>query len=504
MTNGTETEPTSTVFALSDQVLLAQTRELARVEQALQITVLDHLREIDARRLHLRRGYSSLFDYAVRELGYTEASAWRRIKAMRLSADTRGVHGWLQDGSLNLSNAAQLQNAFERCDRSGAGRDATGAQGAGTNPAPRGGSAPTEAATAAGAQLPVLDARARQQLVERAVGKSTRQVQQMLAEVDPESAQPTERIRALGDGRWELKVVVDGECQQGLQQLRALLSHVDPHLTMGQLVGRLVCEGVKRYDPGRPRQRQRQRARIREREAGVDGAGAGRCRRGRDFGAEAAGVRGRPQHVVGEFAWDARCRGSSHGETVLATGRLRHFGSEVVGGLGSLRRTGCHFAGEGGSGTGEPRHWRFEAGRKSRLRYCYAGEAACGGETLRFGASIYPGCREAGSVAARSGLLQLRGPAQRAALRLAVSAADRPRRAGHARRRGGAGELAPSVCTPSPLPPCAGHGRTRSGTRCGAGAAHVTATLRTRSRVGQHCWAAVLRAGRTGTCGARK
>ena len=74
MTNGTETEPTSTVFALSDQVLLAQTRELARVEQALQITVLDHLREIDARRLHLRRGYSSLFDYAVRELGYTRPS----------------------------------------------------------------------------------------------------------------------------------------------------------------------------------------------------------------------------------------------------------------------------------------------------------------------------------------------------------------------------------------------------------------------------------------------
>ena len=219
--------------------------------------MLDHLREIDARRLHLRRGYSSLFDYAVHELGYIEASAWRRIKAMRLSADTRGVHGWLQDGSLNLSNAAQLQNAFERWDRSGAGRDATGAQGAGTNPAPRGGSAPTETATAAGAPLPVLDARARQQLVERAVGKSTRQVQQMLAEVDSELAQPTERIRALGDGLWELKVVVDGDCQQGLQQLRALLSHVDPHLTMGQLVGRLVREGVKRYDPGRPRRRQR-------------------------------------------------------------------------------------------------------------------------------------------------------------------------------------------------------------------------------------------------------
>ena len=40
---------------------------------------------------------------------YTEAAAWRRIKAMRLCRDTRGVREWLHDGSLNLSNAALLQ-----------------------------------------------------------------------------------------------------------------------------------------------------------------------------------------------------------------------------------------------------------------------------------------------------------------------------------------------------------------------------------------------------------
>ena len=55
----------STVAALPDYLLLTQTRQLARHEQALQILVLDHLREIDARRLHLTRGYSSLFDYAI-------------------------------------------------------------------------------------------------------------------------------------------------------------------------------------------------------------------------------------------------------------------------------------------------------------------------------------------------------------------------------------------------------------------------------------------------------
>ena len=92
------------------------------------------------------------------------------------------------------------------------------------------------------------------------MGKSTRQVQQMLAEVDPEAAVPAERLRALGDGRWELKAVIDAECQRGLQQLRELLSHVDPHLTVGQLVGRLVREGVARYDPSRPPRRKRRKS----------------------------------------------------------------------------------------------------------------------------------------------------------------------------------------------------------------------------------------------------
>ena len=76
---------------------------------------------------------------------------------------------------------------------------------------------------------------------------------QMLAEMDPALAVPSDRVRPLGGGHWELKVVIDAECQRGLEQLRGLLSHVDPHMTLGQLVGRLAQEGLDRHDPGRPR-----------------------------------------------------------------------------------------------------------------------------------------------------------------------------------------------------------------------------------------------------------
>ena len=117
MKSDTDAEITSTISAVSDQQLLDQTKELARHEHQLQITVLDHLQEIEDRSLHLRRGFGSLFDYAMRELGYSEAAAWRRIKTMRLCARTPGARERLEDGTLTLSAAAQLQHAFERQER---------------------------------------------------------------------------------------------------------------------------------------------------------------------------------------------------------------------------------------------------------------------------------------------------------------------------------------------------------------------------------------------------
>ena len=253
----------STVAALPDHLLLAQTAQLARHEQALQILVLDHLREIEARRLHLTRGYGSLFDYVVHELGYTAAAAWRRIKAMRLCDQTSGARELLQDGSLNLSNAAQLQNLFERSDRSRGRPPGSGGTGSGPGGAPRNDDAPGEPSPAAPVHTgesgpapvagPVLDAAAREELVKQAAGKSTREVQQMLAEVDPELAQPSDRMRALAGGRWELKATIDTECRHGLEKLQMLLSHTDPHLTLGGLIARLVQDGLDRYDPARPR-----------------------------------------------------------------------------------------------------------------------------------------------------------------------------------------------------------------------------------------------------------
>ena len=254
------TPVTTTVAALSDHHLLQRIKELSAVEHHIEAVVSDHLREIERRRLYLTLGCSSMFDYAVRELGYSTGAAWRRLKTMRLCTEVQGARARLQEGSLTLDAAAQLQHAFERQRRKQSTRSASGAgaqagAGSATPVITPNGSAPAAQAMTPKAErpaAPVLDLAARAELVAQAAGKSTRQVQEMLAEVDPDLGRPNDRMRPLGAGRWELKAVIDDDCQRGLEQLKGLLSHVDPQMTTGQLLGRLVQEALDRHDPSRP------------------------------------------------------------------------------------------------------------------------------------------------------------------------------------------------------------------------------------------------------------
>ena len=59
----------------SDALLLSDLKTLVAKERELLIEVLNHLKEVEVRRLYLARGYSSLFSYMTDELKYSESSA---------------------------------------------------------------------------------------------------------------------------------------------------------------------------------------------------------------------------------------------------------------------------------------------------------------------------------------------------------------------------------------------------------------------------------------------
>jgi 5-methylcytosine-specific restriction endonuclease McrA len=68
---------------LSKSRLLSEIARIARSEQQYTVKLLFHLNEIQRRKLHLDLGYSSLWDYCTKELGYSPSGAGRRIAAAR-------------------------------------------------------------------------------------------------------------------------------------------------------------------------------------------------------------------------------------------------------------------------------------------------------------------------------------------------------------------------------------------------------------------------------------
>ena len=70
--------------------------------------------KLTTRKLYLRLSYSSLFEYVVKELKYSEAAAYRRIKAMKLCRQFPETTGKLKEGALTLTSACQLQTFFEK------------------------------------------------------------------------------------------------------------------------------------------------------------------------------------------------------------------------------------------------------------------------------------------------------------------------------------------------------------------------------------------------------
>lgn len=101
---------------LSDEELLAKTKELADRERRITVEVLLHLQEIERRRAFARLGYPNLWEYALKELKYSESAAYRRISAMRALKALPALEERIQAGALSVTTVSQVQT-FLRAER---------------------------------------------------------------------------------------------------------------------------------------------------------------------------------------------------------------------------------------------------------------------------------------------------------------------------------------------------------------------------------------------------
>ena len=198
----------------SDSELLVELQKLVSEERKLTTQILWHLKEVENRKLFLAQGYSSLFDYCVRVLSYSESGAVRRISSMRLLRDIPQVEEAIDSGKLNLSKLAQAQQFFNQEKKMGK----------------------------------TLDADEKKTILSQLETKSTRECETFFASLSPESP-PKDRERVLTETLTEIKFVANATLMKKLNRFKELNSHVQQNPSYQELFEYLVDFALKEKDP---------------------------------------------------------------------------------------------------------------------------------------------------------------------------------------------------------------------------------------------------------------
>jgi len=177
-------------------------------EREATAEVLRYLREVETRKLYLARGFSSLFAYCTKKLGYSEPEAQLRIQAMRLVRAVPEVMAKIESGILTISVAAQIQVAARR-ER--------------------------------------LEKKETKELVAQLSGSSKREAEKKLAGLFPEAPRP-EKVRNVSENLLEIRFTVTNEEAALLNQLLDRKSHTNFERRFDKLFIELARDALRKIE----------------------------------------------------------------------------------------------------------------------------------------------------------------------------------------------------------------------------------------------------------------
>ena len=201
---------------LTDDQLLADTEKLVQRERVLLTDILNHLKEIDRRRLFSKLKYSSLYDYATKHLGYSEDQAYRRIQAMRLLRELPEIETKINDGSLCLSHLGLAQSLFKNEEKS----------------------------------QNTFSKEKKVQLLEKLKNTSKREAEKIaLSHATNSTIFQADKIRIVSEKNVEIRFIAKEELCQKIERLKGLLAHSNPNIGLSELFDQLCDLGLDKWDP---------------------------------------------------------------------------------------------------------------------------------------------------------------------------------------------------------------------------------------------------------------
>jgi hypothetical protein len=202
-----------TLLHLKDKNLLADTKNLVNSEREATTQILHHLKEIDRRKLYCELKYTSLFEYCVKELGYSEASAQRRIVAARMLAKIPTIEKKIESGRLTLTNISLVNQFLKKPDE----------------------------------QVEAL------KIVE---GLTKKECEKKLFEITGKEELPGDRKRRVSKDKVQVAIVLSDETMGEIEKLKGLLGK---DLSMDELIQFMAKEAIRAVEKNKFKQTEKPR-----------------------------------------------------------------------------------------------------------------------------------------------------------------------------------------------------------------------------------------------------
>jgi len=211
------------MLAISNDNLIMALRSLVKEERRITREILDHINEVARRRLYADLGFSSIFDWLVKDLGYSESAAYRRMQAARVLLAVPNVACKLESGELGLTVLSKVQT-FIRADEKRTGQQ--------------------------------ISTQEKSEILSKVESCSGREAEYRLAQHFPEVASrfpdglaQNEKVRAISEDQVSVQVTFTRVQFEKLKRIQELLSHTHIGLSNAELLDAAMDVFLEKKDP---------------------------------------------------------------------------------------------------------------------------------------------------------------------------------------------------------------------------------------------------------------
>ena len=234
---------------LSDHELLVKLARVASSERALVVDLIELLGEVDARRLYLPEGCSSLFTYCTTVLKFADNEAYFRIESARAARQFPVILDRLRDGSMSLTTIKLVR---PHLTNDNVGRVIAAAAGKSKREVEQlvAGLAPKPDAKPILRRLPEPPRAAAEDQAESLDSTTRPEAPEPAVLLTPAPASPRSISAPLSSDRYLLRVTLSADAHAKLRRAQNLMRHTDPTGDLAIVIDRalkLLVDDLERH-----------------------------------------------------------------------------------------------------------------------------------------------------------------------------------------------------------------------------------------------------------------